>query len=963
MLSPVVKASPESAPQQPPPRGREKILVTVRVRPLSSREIAQRDPSAWDCIDFKSVVFKVSHPDRSPQTKSYKFDRVFGPDSVTNAVYEEGAKDVALSALKGLNATIFAYGQTSSGKTFTMRGIVENAIRDIYSFIEQQRDRNFILKVSALEIYNEIVKDLLVADGGPLRLLDDPEKGTVVEKLTEDTVKDIDHLKRILSNVEAHRQVGETMLNEASSRSHQIIRLTVENFPQKLTEEPAVVNSLVATLNFVDLAGSERASQTLAEGNRLKEGSHINRSLLTLTTIIRKLSSQVKGKSVHLPYRDSKLTRILQNSLGGNARTAIICTMSPAYSHVEQSRNTLFFATQAKEVVNSARVNVVVSDKELVKQLQKEVARLEAELKTDGGSRPSNTEALLSEKDAEIQKLRDEMRQLYLQRDQAQARLDEVLKKASDEVPEGSSQHSVSPTSTFQHPADQASPSITKQTPTASVMLVQEIRKLEHMQDELGEDASRALEALQKEVECLRLAQSGMNQDSATTIAKLQAEIRSLHKAKHNNRNKMSSTFAVSSVRISVRDEIKRLNSFATVDENIADTTIATLEEQLESVQKSLDTMLLDSKCTSEGASPRTAARRKAGTPLTSGTSASRRNLPPENSSSPRARRTLSFENNENNPPSSRENRSLLGHGSQKQTPLRKKTDPDIAGASKELTPKNQRNSSVDIRKMQSMFKTAAEENIRSIRAYVVELKERVAKLQYQKQLLVCQVLDMEANGGLNEDENQNDPDLVCMAKGIPSMSKFLETWPTLFTKQRKQIVQLWDTCQVSIVHRSQFYLLFKGDPADKVYMEVELRRLTWLQEQFSQTTQESGCEDDESSSLAASLRALKRERDLLAKRIKASLQLEEREELFAKWQIPVDSKQRKMQLVYKIWTDTQDLAHIEDSAKLVARVAGFWEPGKAASKEMFELAFAPPSNKKPWVQGWNAILNNLGAM
>jgi centromeric protein E len=125
-------------------------------------------------------------------------DRVFGPDCPTQRVYEEGAKDVALSVLTGLNSTIFAYGQTSSGKTYTMRGVTESAISDIYEYIQKNQDRNFVLKVSALEIYNEVVKDLLTSDTNPLRLLDDKDRGTIVEKLKEEVVQNSGHLQEII---------------------------------------------------------------------------------------------------------------------------------------------------------------------------------------------------------------------------------------------------------------------------------------------------------------------------------------------------------------------------------------------------------------------------------------------------------------------------------------------------------------------------------------------------------------------------------------------------------------------------------------------------------------------------------------------------------------------------------------------------------------------------------------------
>ncbi|KAF5806528.1 putative plus-end-directed kinesin ATPase [Helianthus annuus] len=182
----------------------------------------------------------------------------------------------------------------------------------------------FVLKFSAIQIYNECVRDLLSADATPLRLFDDPEKGTVVDKLTEIHLEDWTHLMELLAAYEvefftAQRKIGETSINEMSSRSH----LTIES---SLSEVSGVDSAtiLAATVNFVDLSGSERASQTNSVGKRLKGGGHINRSLLTLGTVIRKLSKEPNG---HIPYRDSKLTRTLQNSLRGNAKTARVCTL------------------------------------------------------------------------------------------------------------------------------------------------------------------------------------------------------------------------------------------------------------------------------------------------------------------------------------------------------------------------------------------------------------------------------------------------------------------------------------------------------------------------------------------------------------------------------------------------------------------------------------------------------------
>ncbi|KAM0895010.1 hypothetical protein ACQ4PT_024120 [Festuca glaucescens] len=409
--------------------GEERIVVSVRLRPVNAREAERGDGTDWECSGPTTLRFLGTIPERAMFPATYTYDRVFSPECSTAQVYEEGAKEVALSVLAGINSSIFAYGQTSSGKTYTMVGITEHSMAEIYGYIDKHPEREFILKFSAMEIYNEAVRDLLSSDATPLRLLDDPEKGTVVEKLTEETLRDKGHLLELLAVCEAQRQIGETNMNETSSRSHQILRLTVESSARQFLGR-GNSSTLVACVNFVDLAGSERASQTAASGMRLKEGSHINKSLLTLGKVIRQLSGSRSG---HIPYRDSKLTRILQSSLGGNARTAIICTMSPAHCHIEQSRNTLLFANCAKNVVTNAQVNVVMSDKALVKHLQRELAKLENELKFPGSVSCSNHAETLKEKDDQIKKLEEQLKELMEERVTVQSQLDNFRKVASDD--------------------------------------------------------------------------------------------------------------------------------------------------------------------------------------------------------------------------------------------------------------------------------------------------------------------------------------------------------------------------------------------------------------------------------------------------------------------------------------------------------------------------------------------------
>ncbi|XP_028551709.1 kinesin-like protein KIN-7A [Dendrobium catenatum] len=915
---------------------KDKILVTIRMRPLSKKEQWLKDQAAWECADEHTIVLNTPSQEKS-SSSAYTFDKVFGPICPTERVYEEGAKEVALSAVRGINATIFAYGQTSSGKTYTMRGIMESAVTDIYKHIQSNPERKFFIKISALEIYNEVVRDLLKTDSGPLRLLDDPEKGTIVEKLEEETAKDSEHLRHLIGICEAQRQVGETALNDASSRSHQIIRLTIES---SLHEYSGCVKSYVANLNFVDLAGSERASQTNAEGTRLKEGCHINLSLLTLTTVIRKLSD---GKIFgHIPYRQSKLTRILQLSLEGNARTAIICTMSPALSHVEQSRSTLSFASCAKKITNSAQVNMIVSDKQLVRQLQKEVAKLEAELNTPGPYASSNTDVILLEKEMQIKKMEMEMEKLKQERDIAKAKLDELRRKMEQDklglVPFESLPRRVAKCLTF---SGQSRNPLRKSS-TVPSMLVNEIRKLEQLQVLLGEEANKALEVLQKEVACHRHG----NQDAAQTIAKLQAEIKEVRAVRSLTTEAYArNVVKYNEVGTNLKDEITRLHSQGK--------TIANLEEQLENVQKSLDKLImsLPSYTLSTNTAPKSSKTFNKGmmVPLTSTGNVNIPHFirPPCSPLSSSSRMVLESEVENMNPDENHSNSMVV-------TPSKSEDIMDVS--SREGTPGYQRSNSVNMKKMQNMFQNAIEENVRSIKAYVTELKERVAKLQYQKQLLVCQVLELESN------ENSGYEEASETDENLNEFHKSVETWNSIFQEKMQQIIKLWDICHASLIHRTQFYLLFKGDQADQIYVEVELRRLCWMQKKFACAgdpyNEHSG--DELSLSLSSNIKALRQEREFLSKRMNSRLREEERERLYSKWKVPLVGKQRKLQLVNKLWTDPNDKTHIEESADIVARLVGFCEGGNVA-KEMFELNFALPENKKPWLLGWQPISDFLG--
>ncbi|KAL0722492.1 hypothetical protein Bca4012_037091 [Brassica carinata] len=869
----------------------ENILVTVRMRPLNSREHAKYDLIAWDCPDDHTIVFKNPNPER--YAAKYSFDKVYEPTCATQEVYEGGSRDVALSALAGTNATIFAYGQTCSGKTFTMRGVTDSVVKDIYEHIRKTQERSFVLKVSALEIYNETVVDLLNRDTGPLRLLDDPEKGTIVENLVEEVVESRQHLEHLIGICEGQRQVGETALNDKSSRSHQIIRLTIQS---SLREIAGRVQSFMATLNLVDLAGSERACQTNADGLRWKEGNHINQSLLTLTTVIRKLSS---GKrSDHIPYRNSKLTRILQNSLGGNSRTAIICTISPALSHVEQTKKTLSFASSAKEVKNCAKVNMVVSEKLLLKHLQQKVAKLESELRSPESSSSTCLKSLLVEKEMKIQQMETEMKELKRERDIAKSQLEVERKAKEQKVARCLSYQESTPSKSVpkSRRTDNVRQSLTSADRTA---LAQEIRLLEKNQKKLGEEANQALDLIHKEVTSHKLG----DQQSAEKFAKMLSEIRDMQKS-----NLIPEETIVGD-KANLKEEINRLNS----------EEIAAMEKKLETVQKFIDTLATSYQTDEETPEFRTQMKKK-------------RVLPFGLSNSPNLQHMIRA-------PCS----PLSSSGTENKAPV--VSASDTRTPSKEGTPpvSSRQANSVDVKRMKRMFKNAAEENIRNIKDYVTGLKERVAKLQYQKQLLLCQVIELEGNETAESDESQME-------------------WPLSFEEQRKQIIMLWHLCHISIIHRTQFYMLFKGDPADQIYMEVELRRLTWLEQHLAELGNASPAllGDEPASYVASSIRALKQEREYLAKRVNTKLGAEEREMLYLKWDVAPVGKQRRQQLVNKLWTDPHNTEHVKESAEIVAKLVGFCDSGENIRKEMFELNFASPADKKTWMMGWNFISNFL---
>ncbi|XP_004507492.1 kinesin-like protein KIN-7D, mitochondrial isoform X2 [Cicer arietinum] len=350
---------------------RDSISVTIRFRPLSGREYQRGDEIAW-YADGDKIVRNQYNP-----ATAYAFDRVFGPHTNSDEVYDVAAKPVVKTAMEGVNGTVFAYGVTSSGKTHTMHGdqnspgIIPLAIKDVFSIIQDTPGREFLLRVSYLEIYNEVINDLLDPTGQNLRVREDAQ-GTYVEGIKEEVVLSPGHALSFIAAGEEHRHVGSNNFNLFSSRSHTIFTLMIESSAHGEEYDGVIFSQL----NLIDLAGSE-SSKTETTGLRRKEGSYINKSLLTLGTVIGKLS---EGKASHVPYRDSKLTRLLQSSLSGHGHVSLICTVTPASSNMEETHNTLKFASRAKRVEIYASRNKIIDEKSLIKKYQREISVLKTEL-------------------------------------------------------------------------------------------------------------------------------------------------------------------------------------------------------------------------------------------------------------------------------------------------------------------------------------------------------------------------------------------------------------------------------------------------------------------------------------------------------------------------------------------------------------------------------------------------------
>ncbi|KAL4737790.1 kinesin motor domain-containing protein [Aspergillus similis] len=341
------------------------VIVSVRVRPNVGSE-SSANPE-W-IVDARRGLLVYN----GKEGGDYYYDNVFSTMENNARVYDSAAKRLVRRVMEGYHGTVFAYGMTGTGKTFSMQGtatspgVIPLAITDIFSFIRETPHREFLLRVSYLEIYNEKIHDLLSASTGSssedIKLREDSKRGVYATPLKEEIVQSPTQLLRVIARGDHARRTGSTQFNARSSRSHAVVQIVVESrerVPTGTTQDrrsglvPGGVR--VSTLSLIDLAGSERAAD---DKERRTEGAHINKSLLTLGNIISRLS-ETKGKTAadkdgkHLPFRDSKLTRLLQPALSGNSLVSILCTVQLGSLAASETLNTLKFAARAKNNIVS----------------------------------------------------------------------------------------------------------------------------------------------------------------------------------------------------------------------------------------------------------------------------------------------------------------------------------------------------------------------------------------------------------------------------------------------------------------------------------------------------------------------------------------------------------------------------------------------------------------------------------
>ncbi|KAL7618006.1 hypothetical protein Lser_V15G02141 [Lactuca serriola] len=378
-------------------RGEVNIQVLLRCRPLSEEEQKCNVPKVITCNEHKREVAILQNVANKQVDKLFTFDKVFGPKAQQRSIYDQAIFPIVNEVLEGFNCTVFAYGQTGTGKTYTMEGgmrnkggdlpaeagVIPRAVRQIFDTLEAQ-NADYSMKVTFLELYNEEIVDLLAPEDNtrslderqkkPISLMEDGKGCVLVRGLEEEAVYSANDIYTLLERGAAKRRTADTLLNKHSSRSHSVFTITVHVKQATVGSEELIK---YGKLNLVDLAGSENISRSGARDGRAREAGEINKSLLTLGRVINALVEH----SGHVPYRDSKLTRLLRDSLGGKTKTCIIATVSPSAHCLEETLSTLDYAHRAKNIKNKPEANQKMSKAMLLKDMYLEIEKMKQDLR------------------------------------------------------------------------------------------------------------------------------------------------------------------------------------------------------------------------------------------------------------------------------------------------------------------------------------------------------------------------------------------------------------------------------------------------------------------------------------------------------------------------------------------------------------------------------------------------------
>ncbi|XP_057427168.1 kinesin-like protein KIN-5B [Lotus japonicus] len=373
------------------------VQVLLRCRPLSDDEQKLNVPKLVSCNENKREVTVMQTIAGKQVDRVFTFDKVFGPKAQQRSIYDQAIAPIVHEVLDGFNCTVFAYGQTGTGKTYTMEGgmrnkggdltaeagVIPRAVRHIFDILEEQK-ADYSMKVTFLELYNEEITDLLAPEDNsrPLEekqkksvtMMEDGKGCVVVRGLEEESVYSVNEIYTLLERGASKRRTADTLLNKRSSRSHSVFTITVYVKETVIGDQELIK---CGKLNLVDLAGSENILRSGAREGRAREAGEINKSLLTLGRVINALVEH----SPHVPYRDSKLTRILRDSLGGKTKTCIIATITPSAYCLEETLSTLDYASRAKNIKNKPEANQKVSKAVLLKDLYLEIERMKEDVR------------------------------------------------------------------------------------------------------------------------------------------------------------------------------------------------------------------------------------------------------------------------------------------------------------------------------------------------------------------------------------------------------------------------------------------------------------------------------------------------------------------------------------------------------------------------------------------------------